>query len=288
MYATQLATVARKAGLKVVEVDGWKTRGHGPLVAVRTVVCHHTAGPSAAADPRSMPSLGVITRGRFNERTQLWDLKGPLCNLGLGRDGTVYVVAAGLAYHAGQVRDGSYGNAYSLGIEAENDGIGEAWPAVQRAAYARLCAALVVEYKLTASRVLAHREVCAPVGRKIDPKGIDMGALRGDVARIAEGLRASRSRPRIPLPRKAEFTLGRVLAEAGRGEKPMSGGDVRAVQLRLMELGHPLHQWGADSIYGDETADAIEIEQRRRGLPPDRKVGPATTKALGGKWTTKP
>ena len=36
------------------------------------------------------------------------------------------------------------------------------------AAYARLCAALVVEYKLTASRVLAHREVCAPVGRNAD------------------------------------------------------------------------------------------------------------------------
>lgn len=287
MYATQLATVVRKAGLRVVEVDGWQTRGHGPLVAVRTVVCHHTAGPSASADPRPMPSLQIITRGRFNQRTQLWELKGPLCNLGLGRDGTVYVVAAGLAYHAGVVRDPSYGNAYSLGIEAENDGIGEAWPAVQRAAYARLCAALVVEYGLTSSRVLAHREVCSPVGRKIDPTGIDMPALRGDVARVAEGLRASRSRPRIPLPRKAEFTLGRVLAEAGRGEKPMSGGDVRAVQLRLMELGHKLEQWGADSVYGDETADAVQIEQRRRGLDPDRKVGRATTKALGGKWTAK-
>lgn len=288
MYATRLATVVRKAGLQVVEVDGWQTRGHGPLVAVKTVVCHHTAGPSASADPRPFPSLRIVRDGRYDQRAERWVLRGPLCNLGLGRDGTVYAVAAGLAYHAGQVRDASYGNAYSLGIEAENDGIGEAWPAVQRAAYARLCAALVVEYGLTSSRVLAHREVCSPVGRKIDPTGIDMPALRGDVARIAEGLRASRSRPRIPLPRKPEFTLGRVLAEAGRGDKPMAGGDVRAVQLRLMELGHKLEQWGADSVYGDETADAVQIEQRRRGLDPDRKVGRATTKGLGGKWVTKP
>ncbi len=283
MYASDLAAVCRSAGLKVTEVPGWQARGHGPLTAVKTIVCHHTAGPSAAADPSSFPSLRIVRDGRFNQRTQQWELRGPLANLGLGRDGTVYVVAAGVAWHAGQVRDSSYSNSNSLGIEAENDGIGEPWPAVQRAAYARLCAALVNRYALTSSRVLAHREVCSPIGRKIDPTGIDMPVFRGEVARIAEGLKVGRGGIiRVVRPK---FTLGRVLAEAKPGVKPLAGGDIRAVQRRLQELGHELPKWGADGVYGDETADAVEVEQRRAKLTPDRQVGRQTTRALGGKWT---
>ena len=283
MYATGLAKVLRSAGLRVVEVPGWETRGHGHLTAVRTIVCHHTAGPSAAADPASFPSLRIVRDGRFNQRTGLWDLKGPLCNLGLGRDGVVYIVASGLAYHAGAVRDPSYANAYSLGIEAENDGIGEPWPAAQHTAYVRLCAALVNRYKLTSSRVLAHREVCKPVGRKIDPTGIDMPAFRGQVARVAEGLKVSRGGVvRVVAPK---FTLSRVLVEKRRPDEPLTGGDVRAVQKRLQALGHELPRWGADGVYGDETADAVEVEQRRARIPADRKVGRDTTRALAGRWT---
>lgn len=279
MLATDLADVCRKAGLKVVEAPGWETRGHGHLTAVRTIVCHHTAGPSAAADPSPFPSLKVVRDGRFNQRTQLWDLRGPLAQLGLGRDGTVHVIASGVARHAGAVRDASYGNSYSLGIEAENDGVGEPWPAVQMAAYVRLCAALVNRYGLTSGRVLAHREVCKPVGRKIDPTGIDMPAFRGQVARVAEGLKTSRGGIiRVVRPK---FTLARVLVEA---QHP-AGGDVRAVQRRLQELGHELPRWGADGVYGDETADAVEVEQRRARITPDRKVGRQTAKALGGRWT---
>ena len=109
MYATNLASVARAAGLTVSEVDGWQTRGHGGLDKVKTIVCHHTAGPHAG----NAPSLNVVTNGRTG-------VSGPLSNFVLGRDGTVYVVAAGLCYHAGAVRDTSYANAFSLGIEAEN------------------------------------------------------------------------------------------------------------------------------------------------------------------------
>jgi hypothetical protein len=157
VYLTNLASICRAAGLRVVEVRGWRTRGHGPLTAVRTIVCHHTAGAATG----NMPSLGTITNGRPG-------LDGPLANLGLARDGTVYVVAAGLAYHAGQVRNASYANAYSIGIEGEGTGAAP-WPAVQIRAYATLCAALVKAYRLTPARVLGHKEVCYPVGRKTDP-----------------------------------------------------------------------------------------------------------------------
>lgn len=171
MYATRLADICRAAGLKVVEVRGWKTRGHGPLTAVKTIVCHHTAGPRTG----NMPSLNVVTNGRPG-------LSGPLCNVALGRDGTVFTVAAGLAYHAGQVRSPTYANGFSLGIEAEGTGV-DPWPKVQYDAYAVLCAALATAYAVPSSRVLGHKEVCFPVGRKSDPN-FSMAPFRSKVAAI--------------------------------------------------------------------------------------------------------
>jgi hypothetical protein len=173
MLLTDLATAVRKSGLPVVEVPGWQTRGHGEMGGVRTIVCHHTAGPSTG----NFPSLGVVRDGRAG-------LSGPLANLGLGRDGTVYVIAAGLCYHAGVVLQSDYGNGYSIGIEAEATGVTD-WPAVQMDAYARLCAALCLHYTLPVGRVLGHKEVCAPVGRKTDPN-FDMAAFRVAVASVEE------------------------------------------------------------------------------------------------------
>lgn len=156
-YLTNLAAVAARTGFPVKKVSGWKNRGHGGFRGVHTVVCHHTAGPSSG----EMPSLGVVTYGRAG-------LPGPLCNYGLGRSGTIYVVAAGVAWHAGVVRHYTYGNSYSIGIEAEEDGV-SGWADVQIRAYAALCRALIDEFDLGVGRVLGHKEVCSPPGRKIDP-----------------------------------------------------------------------------------------------------------------------
>src|SRR5262249_24887815 len=123
------------AGLKVAQQDGWRSRGRGEMGDVRGVICHHTAGPSQG----NMPSLGVITNGRP-------DLPGPLAQLGLGRDGTFYVVAAGRANHAGAGtwRGVATGNLSFIGIEAENTGLpAEGWPPIQRDAYARGVAAIL-------------------------------------------------------------------------------------------------------------------------------------------------
>src|SRR5690606_33561470 len=110
------------------------------------------------------------------------DLPGPLAHFALRRDGTIHVVAAGMAYHAGAVTDSSiYGNAHSIGIEAGNDGVGEPWPDVQLRAYRALCAELCRAFGLPASRVKGHKEICYPQGRKIDPRGIDMSSFRRGV-----------------------------------------------------------------------------------------------------------
>lgn len=173
MILTDLATAARKSGLPVIEVDGWRDRGHGPLTAVETIACHHTAGPTTG----NYPSLAVVRDGRPG-------LDGPLAQLGLGRDGTVYVIAAGVCWHAGEVKQTDYDNWHAIGIEAEATGTAP-WPEVQMDAYARLCAALCDHYDVPVSRVLGHKEICAPVGRKVDPN-FDMAAFRDRVTAIKE------------------------------------------------------------------------------------------------------
>ena len=84
-YLTDLAAIARKTSLEVIEVAGWETRGRGPMSDVRAVVCHHTATLNRTAD---MPSLNTLINGRP-------DLSGPLSQFGLSRSGKVYVIAAG-------------------------------------------------------------------------------------------------------------------------------------------------------------------------------------------------
>lgn len=167
MMLLDLADACRKSGLPVVEVDDWKTRGHGQMIDVDTIACHHTATPKAAAG--NYPSLGIVRDGRS-------DLPGPLAQLGLGRDGTVYVIAAGACYHAGETFLPRQDNWHAIGIEAEADGLSE-WPTVQYHAYARLVAALVDHYGLPLANVQGHKEVAKPLGRKTDPN-FDMDAFR--------------------------------------------------------------------------------------------------------------
>ena len=171
MMLTNLADILRGAGLRVVEVPGWRTRGHGQMSGVRAVLWHHTATSAKASG--DFPSQNIVTNGRS-------DLPGPLCNLGLGRSGTWYVVAAGLAYHAGSGSHpavGSNGNGYTIGIEAEHPGtVGNPWPAAQIDSYRRGTAALLRAFGLGSDRAIGHKE-WAP-SRKIDPYGLDMNAER--------------------------------------------------------------------------------------------------------------
>jgi hypothetical protein len=162
MMLTALAEIARTTGCPVVEVDGWQTRGDGVMLGVKTITCHHTANGGAGGN---MPSLAVVRDGRAG-------LPGPLAQYGLGKDGTIYVVAAGKCNHAGVSLKTEYTNSYAIGIEAEADGVPgvkDDWPAIQMTAYHRLCRALVAHYGLDVADVRGHKETCSPVGRKTDP-----------------------------------------------------------------------------------------------------------------------
>jgi hypothetical protein len=179
MYVPWLADAARSTGYRVVEIPGWQSRGHGGMRAVEGVVGHHTATSQAA--PGDYPSLGIVTNGRS-------DLAGPLANLGLGRDGTIYVIAAGLCYHAGASRWAGFTdlNDEFLGIEAESAGTG-VWTDAQRDCYPKLVGALLRYMNRGIDRYAGHKDVCVPIGRKIDPVGIDTAWLRSRAAAITPG-----------------------------------------------------------------------------------------------------
>lgn len=174
IFVQWLADAARLTGYPVVEVTGWRDRGHGGFAAVEGVVTHHTGGPKAG----EYPSLAVVRDGRA-------DLPGPLSAFGLGRSGTVYVIAAGVSWHAGASAWAGFSdlNSRFLGIEAESAGDGS-WTAEQRDAYPRLVAACLYYMRRDAGRVCAHRECALPAGRKPDPAGIDMGQFRARVAEL--------------------------------------------------------------------------------------------------------
>lgn len=180
MMLLNLHDIARKTGYPVVEVAGWQNRGHGPMSGVKGVTCHHTANGGAKGDA---PSLGVVRTGRPG-------LLGPLSHYVLGRSGTIYVVAAGLCYHAGASRYETWGNRYRVGIEAEAvgvPGVESDWPDVQMDAYYRLCRALMQEYRFSVTEVRAHKETAHPSGRKSDPNfGMDSFRSKVFAIRLAD------------------------------------------------------------------------------------------------------
>jgi hypothetical protein len=185
MMLTDLADALRRYDLHVVERPGWKTRGHGPMVDVKGVTCHHTA-----SGRHTGPTLGLSTvqdgRGLNLPKGDPSRLDGPLSHLYLNRAGTFYVVAAGLCWHAGVSLKPAYTNSHRIGIEAlaAGDGWSQDWPKVQMDAYARGCAALAAHYRFPVSEIRGHKETAAPLGRKVDPS-FNMSDFRKRAGRIA-------------------------------------------------------------------------------------------------------
>ena len=169
----QLPAALARWGLNVVPVTGWQDRRRPGTFDPIGVLIHHTAAPG----PKDNPSLQVCIDGRR-------DLPGPLCQLLVARSGKVYVIGIGRANHAGTGGPVGpvgvdQGNTLLLGIEAENDGVGEPWPAVQVGAMVRATAAVLDLLGQPRTNVWAHREYTP---RKIDPAGITMAQFRADVA----------------------------------------------------------------------------------------------------------
>ena len=229
--ALWLPEVLRAAGLKVVEVDGWQTRGKEPKDWLCQVF-HHTASNRRAGNA---PSLGICTNGRGGSAP----VPGPLCNAVVARDGTWYVIASGAANHPGVSTIPHRGGIssgvkyYALGWECENDGTGEPWPKKQLDSIETGEAAVAdrLGWRKDTSEVFGHKEIARPKGRKIDPAGIDMDDHRGRV-----GARRGPKPPK-PIPTE-EFTVAQIdtiLAAIAKADKDAKARDA-AMSKKLDEI----------------------------------------------------
>lgn len=256
-----MPVVLLKARQKVAEYPGWRTRGHGTFGKPMGGMLHHTVGPRTG----NMPSLEVLVHGRKSP-----PLAGPLCNLGLARDGTWEVIASGIAYHAGQ---GHYpgipsGNLNSIGTEIENTGYKtDSFTDKQMDAIHYGYAALFKFYKLTPRTLIAHREWTT---RKIDPHDMDMDAVRSQVAKIMGGLEP----PPVIIPHAdpaGHPTLRRPAMGALESE------------IRLIQKAVGVEP---DGKFGPLTEAAVRKFQIAHGLVGDGIVGPKSWAIIDPKGVT--
>src|SRR5262245_46848095 len=223
-------------------------------------MAHHTGSDTATA--------ASIAYGRP-------DLAGPLSQLHIARNGTVTVVAVGVAWHAGV---GQYpwlptnmGNWHMIGIECANSGTSPTaphrtnWPDAQYYALVNSCAALNRRLYQTSARTIGHKEYAGRSQGKWDPGAIDLNILRADIqARIgAVPNPAPTPRPPVPVGVYADILMF-------RGSK---GPQVAQLQRQLGVT--------VDGDFGPQTEAAVRAFQRRTpGLKVDGIVGPATAAAL--------
>lgn len=166
-YLDTLADELRAAGLAVVEVAGWQTRARssGGYDGGRPscVAWHHTASSASLEADAAYCATGAAD--------------APICNLVVGRDGTVAVIAAGATNTNGKggpftLADGTIVaadtlNTHAVGIELANAGTGETYPAAQ--VDAAFAASLVCSRLIGRDPANAVGHVEWAPGRKIDP-----------------------------------------------------------------------------------------------------------------------
>lgn len=200
-----MADEFRAAGLKVVEVQGWKRRGrpastgHFDPKGANTV--HHTGSTSSAANPA--PGLSVLISGRS-------DLPGPLCHYAVAYDGTVYVIAAGRANHAGRVGKtgvpgmpyGGDGNANALGNEVMTNGT-QTMPKAQQEAIALTSAVVLLHWSRDQSWVHRHQDISAT--GKWDLGQWTTSALRSKVADAIRKIKTPATLPNRVKKARAEL-----------------------------------------------------------------------------------
>jgi N-acetyl-anhydromuramyl-L-alanine amidase AmpD len=263
-----LADVLRADGLDVVEFPGWRHRGHGEFADLRGVMVHHTGSNTATA--------ASIADGRP-------DLAGPLAQLHIARSGTVTVVAAGVAWHAGVGRyprlPANMGNWHTIGIECANTGTSPSaphrrnWPDAQYFAMVDSCAAINRRLGHTADRTIGHKEYAGRAQGKWDPGAIDMDQLRHDVAARIDAVPSGPTpRPPTPVDDYADVLLYRG-----------SRGPLVAVLQRRLKYAYAAYggELAIDGRYGPETEAAVrEFQSRTSGLEVDGIVGPATAAQL--------
>lgn len=276
-----LAEAVRPAVKSFVEYPGWRTRSHGTFKDIRGVMVHHMGGRGGAR---------TIAEGRS-------DLPGPLSQFHVAQDGTVTLVAGGVAWHAGV---GSFpwlptnmGNWHLIGIECEGPvtpGINSAnqgrerWPDAEVIALRNLCAALLLGLGHGPDRLIGHKDYAGRAQGKWDPWNMDVtGWLAGEVDKRMRGFVfpgedgprpvPPTTPPPVPPPVPPADRYAGVLLHRG-----MAGAPVRILQARLKRAYSTLT---VDGVFGPHTESSVRDYQRLHPpLAADGVVGPATAASL--------
>lgn len=224
--AIWLADVLSDAGLTIHPYPGWETRGRPGGIDPKGYVLHHTVTSPTTADAIIDRRLAVTGRP---------DLPPPLCNISTNRDGSVSIIAAGRANHAGVgIWRGVSGNKHFIGDEMKNLANGgqnpktfEPWSQVQLES-ARIAAGAILAYLgfTDAAMLCGHKEYATPLGRKRDPHTLDMNAERLLITAKMNGVDMAWAKPGD----KVE-TLNDVKAVHGwQGNDVMSNADIEYVE----------------------------------------------------------
>ncbi len=179
----------RAAGITVREASGWQSRGNGQTSAYEGGLVHHTATGYGIAVPGTGPG-NLLINGRP-------DLRGPLCNYAGNDDGSITVIAAHPANHAGASGGRSMGplpvtslfNRRVLGLEIVYPGTSPMRPAQYRSALVWSKAVADVCGGGNIERVRAHAETS--ITGKWDPgeapgRTINMAAFRRAATTVLE------------------------------------------------------------------------------------------------------
>ncbi|MEU9576331.1 N-acetylmuramoyl-L-alanine amidase [Streptomyces chilikensis] len=296
MKAAALAATLLAEGVHLQEVGDWTRHSRnrvGPWGPVHGVMIHHTV---TSGTQRTVDLV----------RTGYKGLPGPLCHGMIAKDGTVHLVSAGRANHAGpgdpdvlraviaetaRPRDDEAttdGNRHFYGFECENLGDGEdPWPEVQLDAITRAAAAICRHHGWGPESVIGHLEWQPG---KPDPVGFSMDWMRERIA-----VRLGRQEPpvQLPPPRRLTVSLSRVITAArkdpGLPGAPVTYEGVRTVEAALVDEGL-LSARRLDGHYGSDTRAAMTAWQefcgyrgRKPGQPADGVPGRDSLTRLGAR-----
>lgn len=251
MY-TGLDRVAEKTGYPIFEAPAWKGRGNGQMKGCKSIIIHHTAGANNGSEYNS---YNTVMYGRPG-------IRGLLSQLGVGRKtGRIYIMGAGLAWHAGAVRNTAETNSYAIGIEIENNGTNEPYSAKTYGSAVALAAELVLEFGLKVSDVKGHKEVAVPKGRKPDPK-FSMDQFRRDVQNYINGKKTNT--PSKPVENPAPVIPASPTVPKENDIMP------NISEERLVELLEEAAEKGARKALSEETVswrDSVTDEINKFSLP---------------------
>lgn len=184
------------------------------------------------------------------------------------REGRWHIIASGRAPHAGVVLPGMPSNYTTVGVETDHT-TGEAWPAALLNSLRVGTAAILTHLDLSAADGLwFHKDICSPVGRKVDPAGL----TQADERRTVKALMAA------PITAKPDSRPTVSLTKAKKAAKraPWSGihlGTPARRARRLVKAALKAEKCG--------TYKAWQIKLGYTGADADGIPGKATLTALG-------